>query len=325
MVGNAQVGNQPPDQTPRDLDPLYTERSCEVLERLADWIEAEEARTQTNVAAALGVHQSTLGRLISHTYDGRVGDLVDRIESWLDLQEARAAAPDPPAYVPTAIGDRVMRVLQLTHVEGGMGAVLGPTGVGKTMAARRFVEGTPGTVYLYAGPCASKAALVYELADLLGIATGRSVYAAVQAICDHLAERDRLIIVDEADYLGEDVLHTLRQISDVSHAGLVLIGTEGFLQRLRRRRSTTINQVLGRIRHVERLGQIGEDDLGRILAGYDLSDEAAHALIAGAHGQARRAVAALTAASRIGDGELTQKRIRQAYKSLMPVMIGLPD
>ncbi|HUS79698.1 MAG TPA: AAA family ATPase [Vicinamibacterales bacterium] len=308
------------------LADLYTPDVVAVLNRLAAWIDADPERSNTVVADAVGYSESTISRMLGRVYNGRVDRLAARIERFLAHERDRASAPQRPPYVRTAISDRVMRVLSLCHIEGGLGAVLGPTGIGKTMAARQYCETEPSTLYVYAGPCCRTYALLRELARLTEVHWSASGYDVLQQIIAKLSGGGRpLVVIDEADYLPEDTLHVLRQLSDGADVGVVLIGTDGFLQRLRARRTTTVNQVLGRIGHTELLDMSTEDDLHKIVEPFGLDGDAFGALVQDAHGQARRAVAALIAARRMGDGALDAKRIRKAYRKLMPVINGLPQ
>ena len=80
--------------------------------------------------------------------------------------------------------------------------------------------------------------LTKEIARQLGIETNRVPFnALVQQTAEALAERDSLVILDEADYLKADALEFVRRlVYDLGESGLVLIGLprlKGMIQNLR--------------------------------------------------------------------------------------------
>ncbi|MFW6162224.1 MAG: AAA family ATPase [Planctomycetota bacterium] len=317
------------DVSKADMADAYTPEVCQVLDDLQEWIDRDpEARSITGVAHAIHVHHSTLSRTLKRTYDGRVDRIAGKVERFLDHDRDRRRAPKRPDYVHTSITERVLEVLYETHLEGDMmGAIIGPTGVGKTMACRHYQEAEPETIYMVAGPACTKTALLRELCRQLEIEWPRGNYIARQALVEKLSGSQRLVIIDEIDYVREEMLQELRLVNDeATQCGFAIVGTESFIQKLRERHSTTINQVLGRIGPTARLSQISEDDLAQIARCYEMEDGALDALCKGAHGQGRRAVTALVAASRMtgGDGPIAERHIRKAYQGLMPVTNGIP-
>jgi hypothetical protein len=260
--------------------------------------------------------------MLSHAYEGRVDAICDTMRRVIRMAALRSQAPDDPPYATTSITQQVIEVLGLAHAEQRIACVLGPTGVGKTMAVERYRQAEPDTIYIVAGPSCSPYALTRQLAEELDIDSANSTYDRRHAIAEALAESDRLLVVDEVDYPGEKTLQCLRLIHDQAGIGMVLIGTLSFLERIRRRKSSTAKQFLGRVAYARRLTECGADDLARIAAPYDLDEEALDALTEGACGQARRACNALVAAQRMAGGDLSARSITRAYESLLPVEVG---
>jgi len=315
-----------PPEAPAHLAHLYTPEVRAILADLDAWMAAdEEVRTQSTVAAALHYSSGTISKLCHRRYAGDVAGLCAKIERMIGRSRQRAHAPGRPPFRKTSVYERVADVCNRAHLAGGLAAVLGPTGVGKTMAVRHYQELEPGTIYVEAGPLCRAYALMRELGRQLRVPWPGSKYLMLQALAEALHGSDRLIIIDEADYLAEEALHVLRQITDRADVGIVLVGTESLLQKLRDLHSTTINQVLGRIGYTEHLGQIAHDDLETITQGADLAEGALDELVRQAHGQARRAVLALvTAQGTAGGKPVTRRHVRRAYRTLMPVLNGLP-
>ncbi|MCW5666493.1 MAG: ATP-binding protein [Piscinibacter sp.] len=127
----------------------------------------------------------------------------------------------------------------------GIGLVHGYTGAGKSTATAWLVNRTNG-VYLRAAATWTPSAMLGRGVVELGgeAATHRGASAMVDYIVRRLAEENRPLFVDEADYLFRDLrmLETLRDIHDLSAQPVVMIGMEGIARRLKTR-----EQLSGRI------------------------------------------------------------------------------
>jgi len=267
----------------------------------------------------LRVAGSTLSQLHNCSYPGRVPGIQERMQRHMRRERMRESAPSAPPYATTSVTEEVIRAINIAHTERVIVLLLGPTGVGKTMGIHRYCQAEPETILVTAGIGCSPWAITRELAGRLGQSWQGSVYNMRLQIADDLRGTRRLVIVDEIDYVKEPVVQVLRQIQEDAGVGMVWAGTEAYLRRLRARKSSTIRQVLGRIKHAVHLARCTDDDLAGILAPYDLSDEALEALVEGACGEARRAVNAMVAAKRLNGKGISAATIRRAYETLMPV------
>jgi DNA transposition AAA+ family ATPase len=115
----------------------------------------------------------------------------------------------------------------------GMGLVYGYTGAGKTTAITRLVNQTQG-VYVRATSGWTPASMLAKVMDELEAAPMQRRAAMLDYIANALAERQRPLFVDEADYLLRDVamLESLRDVHDLSGMPVVLIGMEGIQKRI---------------------------------------------------------------------------------------------
>ncbi len=298
----------------------WTADQKETVERFSALMEKRDW-SQPDAAKRLGVSPATLSQMLNHSYEGRVGVICETMQRVMRHAELRSHAPDDPPYATTSVTQQVVEVLGLAHAERRLACILGPTGVGKTMAVQRYREHEPDTIYLVAGPSCKPFSITKQLAAELDIDCAASTYDRRMAVAEALQDSDTLVVVDEIDYPNEKTLQCLRLIYDQADVGMVLIGTASFLEKIRRRKSSTAQQFLGRVAYARRVHSCSDDDLARIAEPYDLDDDALDALTAGACGQARRACNALIAAQRMADGDLSAKAIRRAYETLMPVEV----
>lgn len=127
----------------------------------------------------------------------------------------------------------------------GIGLLHGQTGAGKTTATAWLVNRTNG-VYLRAAATWTPSSMLGRAVVELGgeAATHRGSAQMVDFIVRRLAEENRPLFVDEADYLFRDLrmLETLRDIHDLSEQPVLMIGMEGIARRLVSRQ-----QLSGRI------------------------------------------------------------------------------
>ncbi len=117
----------------------------------------------------------------------------------------------------------------------GMGLIWGPTGYGKTTAATWFINQCHG-VYIRAMRLWSPKTMLTALARELDLdVKGRNNGEMVEMIIQRLAESNRPLFIDEADYVVESkrLTDTLRDIHDLSTVPVILIGMHGIEKRIR--------------------------------------------------------------------------------------------
>src|SRR5687768_6613944 len=92
----------------------------------------------------------------------------------------------------------------------GIGALYGPSGFGKTMAAA-YCANKFNAVYIECRSYFTKRAFIESLAKEIDVPTGRTIAKTFEAVIDEQLLARRTIIVDEADYIVESkILELLR-------------------------------------------------------------------------------------------------------------------
>ena len=298
-------------------NPDWPESVRNAVKAFAAWMEKEDV-SQAPAARLLQISRAALCQTLSGKYSGDVQRIARAMATLLRREHARARSMRTP-YVKTDIAEQVLEAITNAHAERAIVFVLGPTGIGKTTAAQHYAQEEPQAVYLEAGPSAAPLGFLRHIGSVLGVALSYQSYNMRIALTDALSGSDQLIIIDEADYLPESTLHHLRLIHDTARIGMVFIGTEAYLRMLWSRRSTTLDQFLGRVAYVVYPGQCAREDIERLAEPYGLDREALDILVDGACGQARRAALALYAVHRYGRG-YSARFIRRAFRELMPVI-----
>ena len=134
---------------------------------------------------------------------------------------------------------KIVNAIAMAHAEGDIALIVDDAGGGKTTAARFYAEQNPRTtIYIDVVKGMNAKALVLKIAEGLGIDTLRvNPQALIQNVSASLADRNMVVILDEADYLKADALEFSRRlVNDLGRSGLVLIGLPrltGAIQNLR--------------------------------------------------------------------------------------------
>lgn len=174
----------------------------------------------------------------------------------------------------------------------GMGLIEGETGYGKSTAAAWMITRLNG-VYVRALATSTPSSLLDSICKELQIARRPTNVGTVEEIVRRLAESQRPVFIDEADYLVEQkrLVETLRDIHDLATVPVILIGMAGI-----RRKLTRWAQVTGRIAQwVDFQPSTFEDAklLARELAEVSIADDLVRQLHVATHGSVRLIVVGL--------------------------------
>lgn len=210
----------------------------EIRQRATAAIGADNV-TQSAVAKELGVSPAALSQWLKGKYAGDVAALDRKVEQWLSLRERRQQAagqlPAPPKWFEGPSARDILAALAIAHLTGDMVCVYGGPGVGKTKSCEHYRDDSPAVWLATMAPhCTSVVPALQEIAEAVGIKdmsfTGaRPLY---RAILKRLEGTDGLLIIDEAQHLGEKCLDQIRSIHDASGIGIALVGNESVYTRL---------------------------------------------------------------------------------------------
>jgi len=303
------------------LSTLYTPERTKIIDDFRR-LKARKGWSDEVAARRINCSAGTVNRLLRCVYQtATVPDWVQAMARVIQREEKRREAP-PETYVKTEVGNRVQEAIRIAQLERVITLVLGRSQVGKTMAAQAFCEANPDAIYILAGTLARPRALLQRIAAEAGVGAGGTTFTIRQAVAEALRDTDRVLIIDDADFMKEPTLQTLRVLHDEARVGLVLIGTMAFLQTLRDRRSATIEQVVERIAYHLRITEAPRADLKLIGGAYEVDREALAVLANHSAGSAGRCVRAIRAARRFNGDRLGRTAIEAAFGDLMPPLNG---
>jgi DNA transposition AAA+ family ATPase len=194
--------------------------------------------SQNRAAKDIGYSSPVLSDYRNNKYSGDVEGLEEAIVTWIGRTEQDHARKKVPV-VETDQLRRIVNAIAMAHAEGDIALIVDDAGGGKTTAARHYAEQNPRTtIYIDVVKGMNAKALVLRMAEDLGIDTLRvNQQALIRNVSASLADRNMVVILDEADYLKADALEFSRRlVNDLGKSGLVLIGLPrltGTIQNLR--------------------------------------------------------------------------------------------
>ncbi len=194
--------------------------------------------SKASAARAMGYSSSVLSAYTGGNYGGDIEKLERNIAQWCERQDRAHSRRKIPIAETSAL-KTVYRALQLAHTEQDIALITADAGSSKTTSARYYADRNETTVvYIPVVAGMNRRMLTAEIARQLGVETARVPFnALVQAVAESLADRDALVIIDEADYLKADALEFVRRlVYDLGESALALMGLprlRGMIQNLR--------------------------------------------------------------------------------------------
>ncbi len=182
--------------------------------------------TLTRVAKESGVALSTVSGFMNDKYNGDMETIGRTLQRWLENYHRAAELPEPPRFVETRTARQIWTSMRFASLTESISVICGNPGVGKTEAAREFRRTNNNVWMITITPsCASVLECLTELAYELGMNDApRRKGPLSRALRRRLEGTQGLVIIDEADHLGAEVLEELRLLQESARIGLVLMG-----------------------------------------------------------------------------------------------------
>ncbi len=176
---------------------------------------AEREGSQNKASNLVGVSLSIISGLKTGNYKGNRDKQFDKLIAYFELkQEASTVATADHEYVPTSISEQVQGYIRNCQMRGGLLAISGDAGIGKTRAIRKFAkDNTSSTIWITSNPClCTVKPILRAICKQLNI-TAKTNDDMYSAILDKLRD-GMVIVIDEAQHLSIKVIETLRGFSD---------------------------------------------------------------------------------------------------------------
>ena len=173
-----------------------------------------------------GYSSSIVSAYMTGNYSGDVVKLEKNIQQWCNRQIKAHSRKKIPIVETTAV-KTILNAIGMAHTEHDIALIVADAGASKTTSAKLYADRNETTVvYIPVVAGMNRKMLVTEIARQLGVETMRvPLNVLIQQTAQALADRDSLVILDEADYLKADALEFCRRlVYDLGESGLVLMG-----------------------------------------------------------------------------------------------------
>lgn len=237
-------------------------------------------KSQREVASEIGFSGSALSGYLAGTYSAP-HTITAAIEELAEISRQKKVAPKSPEYAETSISREVTNAIRYAHLQGNISVVYGDAGIGKTMAARNYLEHNTRAVGITISPTFSSITGVNEkLSEQLGVRERISRRQTMEII-SKLRGSGRVVVIDEAQHLTVRALEHLRCISDESGVGICFIGNDAVYSKLKGSGQADFAQLFSRIgmrRHVL-VNSITKKDVEDVFGKYVADEEAMKILL----------------------------------------------
>ena len=175
---------------------------------------------------------ATLSRLFAGKYEGALDKVVEKINSYLEL-EAERAKMKSDRFIENSIWEKVNGLCNFALTRNAIVRLVGPSQIGKTYNLKEYMRRSNKQVCYVRIPAAPTMRLaVAAFADAVGVGSSLRVDEARQRVAKAVG-RNTLLIIDELHELvmsagkgtAMKVTEWIREIWDNSSCGMVLCGT----------------------------------------------------------------------------------------------------
>lgn len=224
------------------MDIAYTPHQLELLNRVNEEMRSRNL-SQGKMAERIGISKGTFSQIISGNYQANPQKIFDTIESYLEVKEEAKLKYTEIKYADTSISSEIYSIIRICQVKGGLAVACGDAGIGKTKAARKFLNDNPtNSVLITVHPCNSAIKpLLENIADKIGASNERTIDKLWCSIANKLSD-GMVLIFDEAQHLSYKAIEVLRSFSDYfadqdETLGICFIGNTDTVSRLGSKRA----------------------------------------------------------------------------------------
>lgn len=182
---------------------------------------------QAGIARRSGVSVTVVNQILKEIYKGDYNACLSKIESAIKSQKDKDAMTfKAPSFIQTTIASKMYGALvEAQSISVPRILVLyGNSGIGKTKILTEFVEDNPTCTLIEVSPDFSLGALLQEVAQEIGVHSYGKHHEITKRIISKLKGSNRMLVIDEAEYLTPKSLDILRRIHDKAQIPIVLVG-----------------------------------------------------------------------------------------------------
>lgn len=247
------------------MNPL-NEAQKKVLEQFEQLAKVEGS--QNKACQKVGVSSAIVSGIRSGSYNGDAEKYIQKLEDYFSVKEEAVDGYVNTGYVETSISKKVYDYIRNAQIKGGLIALSGDAGIGKTQAIRKYVHDHPyDSIWITANPCLNSVKPVLKaLCRSLNVIarTNDDMYIGIM---DKL--RDGMVLIfDEAQHLHLKTIEVLRGFSDYfadngMTLGIMFIGNVETINKFGGKQEAVFHQISNRTKQkpVLKASDIAREDI----------------------------------------------------------------
>ncbi len=198
----------------------------ERIDKILSYLE-ETGESRANLARSAGINPSTLTEVLKNNYKGKTDEMLSKIEDVIQNREdKRAITFKAPELVQTTISRQIKNALRDASTVSipRMLVLYGNSGIGKTRTITQWTEDNSTAILVEVSPDFTFGSMLQEIAQEIGVHSTGKHYEIRKRIVNKLKNSNKVLIIDEAEYLTPKSLDILRRIHDKAQIPVVLVG-----------------------------------------------------------------------------------------------------
>lgn len=265
----------PDVRTPAHTGYPYSEAELATVERITQWLQAN-GKSRSWLGKRANVASATLSQILSTKYPSNPAAQLRACIAAIEVETERMA-DGPAGYVKGSVHKLVAVVCDRTRKHRNFGVVCGFVGVGKTRSLKEYRAAKSQTLLIEVSPNMTPGVLLTDLLHQLGTAVPPGLDRKFKEVVRVISGTNMLIILDEAEKSSELALEYVRRIRDMAEVGVVLVGTEKLMAKIKPHHSN-FDQIRSRVsmwpRTIETITRDDADEMARAgLTDVEVSDD----------------------------------------------------
>lgn len=229
------------------------------------------------IAKRIGVPSGTLSAFGVDKYQGRNDKIAAKIREYRNFLDDQAdldvVAPETPDYFETPTSRAFIHQLRWAH-RGKMVAIAGIPGCSKTQAVFYYRDSNPSSVvYIKIRP--SQAGLANMLLAVLRALGKKDEVGSPQRLSDLIiqliADRNMLLVFDEAHELSDKAFEEIRGWHDETGVGVAFVGEPRLVQKIRAT-GRAAKPALSRRVTIFETGRVKPEDVEALAEAWNIED-----------------------------------------------------
>jgi DNA transposition AAA+ family ATPase len=192
-------------------------------ELIREFISDFEIESANELVRITGVSSTVINQLMHGKYPvpqkfgGKVKDLLFYMQTeWRKLRGSY--------FIQTRQSECIEMTIKDAMKNNTIGLIYGASGTGKTTTCKMVCESIKNGIYVECDSAMTSGDLLDELCDKLRIDRQKTLSKTMRAIASEVKRANKVIFIDEAEYLKHRTLELIRRINDLSEIALIIIG-----------------------------------------------------------------------------------------------------